>query len=101
MRQCSECFFLFVCLSAFRDLCVYLPTSFRISVYLSFCVCVHVYVSGVRHAIVYLFAFRHSVLGFWVVFSFYCLLEQIEGVTLSSLDTIFSGVIKSRLILFK
>lgn len=40
-------------------------------------------------------------LGFGVVFPSYCLLEQIEGVTLSCVDTVFSGVIRSRSILFK
>lgn len=66
----------------------------------SSCLClVRAYVCGLHHAIVHIFL--HQALGFWVVFSSYCLLEQIEGVKLSCVDTIFSGVIKSRSILFK
>lgn len=81
---------LFACVGLLSGiLCVYQPTSFRTSVQLPFGV--GLLASGPRHATcVYLFAFRSPMRGvFGLYWHFYCLLEQIEGVTPSSVDAIF------------
>lgn len=77
MRSGLKCLFVYVCSWAFRDLCFYLPhLSASVDAFLF---SGHAYVCGVWLSIEYLFAFRHPVMGFWVVFLIYCLLEQIEG----------------------
>lgn len=77
MRSSLKCLFVCVCSWAFRDLCFYLPhLSASVDAFLF---SGHAYVCGVWLSIEYLFAFRHPVMGFWVVFLIYCLLEQIEG----------------------
>lgn len=88
-----------VCVHLFSGICGFICPHLSISVYvcLFVSVCTCVWVAFIMQWCIYL----PLELGFCVVSSFYCLLEQIEGVTLSSVDTIFSGVIKSRSILFK
>ena len=84
MSLCLRCLsgiYVFICPHLSASACVFLFVSGRILM----CVVL-------RHAICTFIC--NQCWGFRVVFLSYCLLEQIEGVTLSCVDTIFSDVIK-------
>lgn len=90
-----------VCLRLFSGICAFICPHRSVSVYVFLFVSVCMCVCEWRASCSCAFICHYLGLGFGFVASFYCLLEQIEGVMLSSVDTIFSGVIKSRSILFK